>query len=190
MAQTLVNRLSRLRGVHFIVVDECHHGVASTWRKILSVAPDAMVLGCTATPERLDGQGLGEMFDALVIGPTVSDLIADGWLSSFTVFAPAKMVNLKGIRSFGGDYALGDLAARMNTDTLLTDVVTEYRKHLDGKTAIAFCVTIEHSLATARFFCNAGIRAEHIDGDTPRRERRDTSLAWRPAKPRLSPIAV
>ena len=132
-----------------------------------------MVLGCTATPERLDGQGLGEMFDALVIGPTVSDLIADGWLSSFTVFAPAKMVNLKGIRSFGGDYALGDLAARMNTDTLLTDVVTEYRKHLDGKTAIAFCVTIEHSLATARFFCNAGIRAEHIDGDTPRRERRD-----------------
>jgi superfamily II DNA or RNA helicase len=173
MAQTLVNRLGRLRDVHFLVVDEAHHIVASTWRIILAALADALVLGSTATPERLDGQGLAEMFDALVIGPSVKDLIAGGWLSPFAVFAPARMVNLKGIRSVAGDYALGDLAARMNTDTSLADVITEYRKHLVGKTAIAFCTTIAHSLAAARFFRDAGIRAEHLDGDTPRQERRD-----------------
>jgi superfamily II DNA or RNA helicase len=173
MAQTLVNRLDRLQDVRFLIVDEAHHIMAATWRLILTMAANAMVLGATATPERLDGKGLSEVFEALVIGPSVKELIADGWLSPFAVFAPERMVNLKGIHSVAGDYAIGDLARRMNTEVVLSDVLTEYRKRLIGKTAIAFATTIEASRAVARFFRAAGISAEHLDGDTPHRERQD-----------------
>ena len=80
MAQTFAHRSGRLDDVHFVIVDEAHHVVAATWRAILEQVPHARVLGVTATPERLDGKGLREAFDALMIGPTVKELIAGGWL--------------------------------------------------------------------------------------------------------------
>jgi superfamily II DNA or RNA helicase len=172
MVPTLVNRLDRLRDVKLVVVDECHHGPAATWRTILAALTDAVVLGVSATPERLDGQGLDELFDALVVGPPVKALIAGGWLSPFVVYAPERLVSLRGLRSIGGDYAVGELARVMNTRTVLDDVLVEFNKHLLGKTAICFCATISHSLAVARFLREAGIRAEHLDGDCTHNERR------------------
>jgi DNA repair protein RadD len=171
MAQTLVNRLNRLHDVRLLIVDECQHIVASTWLTILAALTDTPVLGVTATPERLDGKGLGDVFDELVIGPSVKDLIAAGWLSSFVVFAPARLVNLRGLRTVAGDFTLSELARRMG-GIVIADAIVEYRKRLDGKSAIAFCTTIEHSREVARCFRAAGIRAEHLDGDTPRNERR------------------
>jgi DNA repair protein RadD len=172
MAQTLAHRLDRLAEVRFLIVDECHHVMAATWLAILSAAPQARVLGCSATPERLDGRGLASVFDALVIGPSVKELIADGWLSPFVVYAPERLVDLKGARMVAGDYALGDLARRMNADAVLNDALIESHKHLTNRSAIVFCVTIEHSRTVARFFRAAGIRAQHLDGDTPAAERR------------------
>jgi DNA repair protein RadD len=173
MVQSLVNRLDRLRDVRLLVVDECHHVLAQTWRTIVDALPNALVLGVTATPERLDGKGLGEVFSALVIGPSVKNLIDARWLSPFVIFAPEHTVDLKRVRSVAGDYALNDLTQRMNTDVVLGDVVTEFGKHLLGRTALAFCVTIAHSRATARFLRAHGIRTEHLDGDTPGAERRE-----------------
>jgi DNA repair protein RadD len=172
MAQTLVNRLNQLTGVRFLIIDEAHHVMAATWLAILNAAAGAYVLGVTATPERLDGKGLSEVFDSLIVGSTVKELIANGWLSPFVIYAPERLVDLKGARTVGGDYALGDLARRMNADVVLNDALGEYRKHLANKTAIAFCVTIEHSRTVARFFRGVGIRAQHLDGDTPTAERR------------------
>jgi DNA repair protein RadD len=173
MAQTAaVRRPKQLGDVHYVIVDEAHHVVAATWRVVLELAPRARILGVTATPERLDGKGLREVFDALVIGPGVKDLIAGGWLAPFIVYAPERLVDLKGARTVAGDYALNDLARRMNTDAVLGSAVAEYRARLDGSTAIAFCTTIEHSLATARLFRANGIEAQHLDGNTPADERR------------------
>jgi DNA repair protein RadD len=172
MAQTLVNRLNQLTGVRFLIIDEAHHVMAATWLAILNAEAGARVLGVTATPERLDGEGLGETFDALVIGPTVQELIKEKWLSPFIVYAPERLVDLKGARTVAGDYALGDLARRMNADAVLDDALIEYCKHLTGRSAIASCVTIEHSRAVARYFRAAGVRAQHLDGDTPTAERR------------------
>ena len=152
MAQTLAHRSGRLDGIHYVVVDEAHHVVAATWRAILEKVPHARVLGVTATPERLDGKGLREAFDALTIGPTVKELIAGGWLSPFVVYAPERLVDLKGARTVAGDYALGDLERRMNVGFVLDDALAEYRKHLNGRPAISFCATINHSRVVARFF--------------------------------------
>jgi DNA repair protein RadD len=162
MAQTLVRRLDHLRDVRLLIVDECHHVMATTWLTIVNALPNALILGVTATPERLDGKGLGEVFTVLVCGPSVKNLIGGGWLSPFIIYAPERIVDLKRVRTVAGDYALNDLAARMNTDIVLDDVVTEFRKHLLGRTALCFCVTIAHSRATARFLRAHGIRAERI----------------------------
>ena len=171
MVQTLAHRLDRLADVDFLIIDECHHVVASSWLATINAAPKARLLGVSATPERLSGEGLNEVFDVLVVGPTVKELIAKGWLSPFVVFAPERLVNLRGLRSVGGDYAAGELAKRMNVGYVLDDALAEYRKHLVDQTAICFCTTIAHSQDVARFFRAAGIRARHLDGDTPRTER-------------------
>ena len=71
MVQTLVRRPDRLGDIARSVIDECHHGMALTWREALALTPGARVLGTSATPERLDGKGLREIFDALVRGPSV-----------------------------------------------------------------------------------------------------------------------
>jgi superfamily II DNA or RNA helicase len=177
MAQTLVRRLNRLAGIDFIIVDECHHACATSWRTILAAAPQARILGCTATAERLDGVGLRELFDALVVGPSVAELIAQGWLASFTVYAPARLVNLQGVRSIGGDYAAAEVAERMRAGFVREDVLAEYRKHLAGQPVITFCPTVAYSIETAAFFRANGVRSAHLDGDTPREERRRLLLA-------------
>jgi DNA repair protein RadD len=56
MAQTLVHRLDRLHDVRLLVVDECHHITAPTWLTIVNAIPNALIIGTTATPERLDGK--------------------------------------------------------------------------------------------------------------------------------------
>ena len=172
MVFTLANKLEQLDGVELLIIDEAHHILAATWMAILAAALNAHVLGVTATAERLDGKGLHATFDALVVGPTVKELIAREYLSPFVVFAPERPVNLKHLRSMAGDYALNQLADRMNTKVVLDDVIAEYRKHLAGQSALAFCVTIKHSRAAAQAFRDAGIEAVHLDGDTPAAERR------------------
>jgi superfamily II DNA or RNA helicase len=139
--------------------------------------PERAFLGVTATPLRLDGQGLRDLFDTLVVGPSVAELIVQGWLAPFSVFAPARLVNLQGIRTIGGDYAAGEAAQRMRAGFVRTDVLEAYRKHLDGQPVITFCPSVDYSIETAAFFRAAGIRAAHLDGDTPAAERRRLLVA-------------
>ena len=81
--QTIVKRLNYFTALNWspdvIIVDESHHATAGSWRKVIDHFPEAKILGVTATPIRSDGQGLGRkcggMFDELVEGPTVAELI-------------------------------------------------------------------------------------------------------------------
>jgi superfamily II DNA or RNA helicase len=169
---TLVRRLDRLRHIDLLVIDEAHHAVAGTWRAIINTVPDARILGVTATPERLDGQGLGDIFEALIGGPTVADLIEGKFLSKFTAYAPARDLDLSGIRTRMGDFATDQLAGVMSGTMVIGSAVEEYTRLCPGAPAIAFCVDIKHSKLVADRFAKAGYRAAHVDGDTPRDERR------------------
>ena len=99
---TLVRRLDRLEGVNLLIIDEAHHAVAGTWATIINNAPDARVIGVTATPERLDGQGLGDLFEILLTGPDVASLVEIGWLSRSVAYAPATGADLSGVRTRAG----------------------------------------------------------------------------------------
>jgi DNA repair protein RadD len=169
---TLVRRLDRLADIDLVVVDEAHHAVAGSWRKILEAAGGAKVLGVTATPERLDGKGLDEIFDRLVIGPSVESLITDGFLAPATCFAPKQSPDLAGVRVRAGDYALEALAGAMSNGVVITSAVDEYARLCPGAPAIAFCVNVAHSQLVAASFAQRGYRAAHVDGNTPKDERR------------------
>jgi superfamily II DNA or RNA helicase len=160
-----------------VIVDEAHHAVAGSWRHILDHLPSALVLGVTATPERLDGRGLVDIFDEMVIGPTTAELTNLGYLAPAAVYAPSTAPDLSGIDIVAGDYNQRQLEERMLTKGLVGDAVEQYRKRADGLPAIAFCVGIRHSRAVYEEFTSAGYRAAHVDGETPDDERRATMAA-------------
>jgi DNA repair protein RadD len=166
-------RLERWRdNFDFIVVDEAHHAVSPTWALVLASQPRAKVLGVTATPERLDGRGLREQFDKMVVGPSTAELIAGGWLSGFVVYEPiAGGPDLSGARIRAGDYATEDLREAMG-GVVIQSAVDQYQRICPGVPTLVFCVTIDHSKDTAERFRQHGMRALHIDAETPTAERR------------------
>lgn len=166
--QTFVNRMADYPPFDFILIDEGHHAVAGTWMKVLNAYPSAKLLGFTATPERLDGKGLGKhcggIYDALVIGPSVQSLIDRGYLTKPRVFAPPMQLDLKGIKTVAGDYDRKELGFRMEKPRIVGDVVEHYRKLCGGVPAIAFCATVEHAQKMAEAFREAGFQSACIDG--------------------------
>ena len=171
--QSLVRRLDRWRDAFdLIVIDEAHHCVAGSWRKVLDAYPNAHRLGVTATPERLDGKGLADHFDHMVTGPGTWDLMQRGHLAEARIFCPPTGTDFKKLRVLGGDFRKDDAAEMMTRATLMGDVVDHYKRLVHPQTAIAFCVTVAHAEAVAEAFTAAGVRAAVIDGTLDRYTRR------------------
>lgn len=162
--QTLVRRMKTVPEPDLIIIDEGHHAVAGTWGKICKNYANAKILGVTATPCRSDNQGLSDIYDDLVLGPSISDLIDEGYLVKPRVFAP-KTISVSGIKKIAGDYAASEIAKRASLIT--GDCIEHYRKYADKKPAIAFCASINHAKEVADSFCSAGYRALWISGSTP-----------------------
>lgn len=175
---TLARRLDRVEVPDYVIVDEAHHGVAgSTWGKVLahwrSLNPKLRVIGVTATPERLSGEGLGETFDTMIMGPTTRALIELQALAPYRLFAPRQAVDLSGIGKRGGDFVRGEAAAAMDKPAIIGDAAGHYRKLCDGAPAVAFCVSVEHAEHTAEQFRALGYRAVSIDGNMDKTLRRN-----------------
>lgn len=166
--QTLVRRMDSLPKFDLILIDEAHHGVAGTWLKIVKSYPSAKVLGVSATPERLDGQGLGVhcggIFDKLIVGPTVKSLIARGFLTKPRVYCPPIEADFSDLKTIAGDYDRKQQQEKLNKPRIIGNVISHYRKYCDGVPAIAFCPTVEYAQYVADNFNAAGYRAASIDG--------------------------
>lgn len=170
--QTLARRLNRLDWQpSLIIIDEAHHATAGQWARILDHWPDAYRLGVTATPCRLDGCGLRSVFDAMVLGPSVADLIFAGFLSPARIYAPPVVADLQGIRSRGGDYVSDQAAAAMDRPTVTGDAISHYQRLAAGQQAIAFCCNVNHAVSVCDAFKTAGISSELLLGNTPDREQ-------------------
>lgn len=172
--QTIARRLAQLDAPDLIVFDEAHHIGAAQWEAIFNAYPNARILGLTATPWRLDGQGLGNWFGQMVTGPTVADLIEQGSLSPYRLFAPA-IPDLSGVGTAAGDYQRGALAKAMDKPTIVGDAIGHYNRLCPGKRAVAFAAGVENSRHIAAQFNDAGIAAEHVDGSMPA-EQRDAAV--------------
>ena len=169
--QTLIRRLEDTPAPDLIIIDEAHHAVAGSWGKILDHWPDALRLGVTATPSRLDGRGLRDNFDVIVHGPTVSDLTASGYLAPCKLYAPPQVADLSAIPTRAGDFASDAAAAAMDKPSITGDAIDHYRRICPGAPAIAFCCTTDHAEHVAAQFRNAGFSSSAILGTTPIAQR-------------------
>ena len=171
MIGTLARRLNRIRPFGMLILDEAHHGVAGSWQAVIDAMPDSFVLGVTATPERLDGRGLGEVFSAMIKGPSTADLTAAGYLVPARIYGPPARVDLSAVRVRAGDYVPGDLARIMGEGALIDAAVSQWKCRAAGFPTIVFGTTISHSQAIAKRFREAGVAAAHVDGSTDTAER-------------------
>jgi DNA repair protein RadD len=172
--QTLHARAVRAKTIelppaHLLIVDEAHHCPAMTYQTILSAYPDAVGIGLTATPCRADGRGLGNIFQTMIEAPQIGELIKLRHLVPLKIFAPPPP-DLSGVRVMStGDYQIDELSGKM--DPLVGDFVEHWLKHAQRRRTIAFAVDRKHSVHIVEELIKSGVKAEHVDGDTPQADR-------------------
>lgn len=149
--QTLLARGQRPEA-RTLVLDEAHHYMAEDYRGLVGVYPKARTVGLTATPERLDGEPLGDIFSELVVSASYSELVAQGWLVPARVHRP--------------DTALGN--------DLAQDPVTAWHAHSEGSRAFVFCGRVADAYLWSKRFLDAGVRSAVIESGTAKAERDET----------------
>lgn len=166
------------------VQDEAHHVQRSNkWGKAAALfyrpAPDRTLgLGVTASPKRADGRGLGResgdgLFDDMVFGPSMRDLINDGYLTPYRIATVPCRVDYEKIDvGESGELVQAQLvAAEDNADELVGDIVEQYLKHAPGKRGVTFVSSVNRARLVAKAYCDAGVPALALDGTTPDDER-------------------
>lgn len=176
---TLARHLGRAPAPRLAIIDEAHHvTLKSTWGKVVKAWERSLVLGVTATPQRLSGEGLGAVFQTMIQGPTVGTLITAGFLCDYRLFAPGAP-DTAALHLRGGDYQAAESAGLMNKPSITGNAVQHYRQIADGLPAVAFCVSVQHAEDVAAEFRAAGYRSVSIDGGTDRLLRRQTVADFR-----------
>ena len=169
--QTEYRRLGQRPTPKLLIVDEAHLSRSNTWQRVIEYY-NTYTIGFSATPCRMDGRSLGDIFEALVTGVDVKWLIEHQRLSPYEYYAPT-LVDTSGLRVSRGDYVVSDLEQLMNERAIYGNVIESYRKFADGERALCYCVSVEHARRTAQSFADAGYRSEYISANTPPGRRRE-----------------
>lgn len=167
------------RTVSLWVFDEAHHVLkGNKWGRALEGFPaHARGLGVTATPTRADKAGLGDhadgVFDEIVQGPLMRELIQAGHLCKYKAFAPGQIDLSKVKVSSNGDYSRRQLASVVGNAGITGDVVGHYLEHARGKRGVTFAVSVEACHEIAQAYRDAGVPAAAVHAKTPAAERED-----------------
>ena len=170
----LANALS----VNFIIIDEAHHSVANSYKKLWKMYPDSKKLGVTATPWRMNHLGFHEMFDRLILSKPIKEFIKEGWLAPYDYYSIKESSTLnaeiKNIDQFDieGDYKTTALETVVDTSRIRAQLLDSYMKYAKGKKGIIYSISRKHSDHICNEFKQAGVNIVRIDSLTPRDERR------------------
>ncbi len=150
---SLQNRLEKYNHPSLVVIDECHHLGAKGWSKVIKYYKDkgCYILGLSASPWRLSGEGFSEYFDILINGPETSWLIENKFLSEYKLFAPS-IPNLKGVHKRMGEYVQQELEALMDKPVITGCAIEHWNKYAKDKLTVCFCTSIKHSKDTMEAF--------------------------------------
>lgn len=170
MVQTACRRLDELPVPSLIITDENHHSMAEGYRKIYEHFPDSYRIGVTATPVRLDGSGLADVNDELIVGVSAKWLIGNHCLAPYDYYAPS-VADMTKIRLRHGEFDAKAAESIMLERKVFGDVIRYYQQYAKGAQAVCYCTTVRHSKQMAEKFSGAGIEAAHIDGKTSKAER-------------------
>jgi DNA repair protein RadD len=157
--QTVVRR--KLPLADFIIIDEAHHTSSSSYLKLLAQYPDAVKIGFTATPQRLDGRALDKVFTVLIEAATIGDLIGSGLLMKPTVFGFGEP-NLDNVVIKDGDYDAESLANVLDEPKMIGKLVENWHEYARGRKTIAYGANISHSEHIAETFATAGIKSTSV----------------------------
>lgn len=162
-----------IKRIKLVIQDEAHHVLKSNkWGRAAALFPLARGLYPTATPVRADGYGLGRtadgIIDAMIVGLNMRELIKQGYLTDYRIFAPPSDLDLTDVPlSAGGDYSPPKLRTAVHKSHITGDVVAHYLKIAPGKLGVTFAVDIEAATEIAAEFRAKGVPAEVISSKTP-----------------------
>lgn len=182
--KTLLNRADSLtqflNSVQVWNTDEGHHVTPdNSWGKSTLLMPNAFGVAFTASPLRADRKPLGRVnggvFDYMVVGPSMRELIDMRYLSDYRLFAPTMSIDRSQIpvSESTGDLNQTALRKAAHKSQIVGDIVENYLKFAPGKRGIAFVVDIEQAKDVAEKFNNAGVKAMAVSSKTPNNIRQD-----------------
>lgn len=171
--QTLARRIESpdFPKMRMLIVDETHYGAAELDRIIKHAkAQGTWILGLSATPTKLSGQGLGCWYDDMVQGKSIRWLMDNKRLSDYRYFTPT-VLDLSSLKIKDGEYTTGDLSSFMEEKRqVIGDAVNYYKTQAMGKIHMVFSTSIKHSNMIAEEFKSTGIMAAHVDGKMDKAE--------------------
>ena len=180
--QTITNANNRKKAerlnIQFVIIDEAHHALAVSYKKLWDMYPDAKRLGVTATPWRMNHQSFCDLFDKLVLSMPVKDFIKQGYLS------PYKYYSLKGDSKIQktidgieldrfGEYKESSMEEKMDIGSIRAQLLDSYLSYAEGKKGIIYAINIVHAKHICKEYEEAGYKAVSIDSKTKATVRKD-----------------
>lgn len=165
--QTLTNRLDRIPSDHFgiIIVDEADLAAAPTWMRCLDHFPNALRFGLTATPERLDGVSLANLFDKQIVEYDIKFGVDNKYLCELDTILVETTVNLDKVRTTAGELNQKDLQI-VDCPERNIQIVNKWIQYAQGRPTIAYCVGVNHAQNLCEHFRRKDIKAEFVVADT------------------------
>lgn len=164
--------------VNFIIVDEAHHCVANSYKKLWEMYPNAKKLGVTATPWRMNNGGFESVFDRIIISQSIQSFIDAGWLAPYDYYSISINSEIQkeidSITEFDveGDYKISALEKKIDTTRIRAQLLDSYLKYAKGKKGIIYSISRKHSDHICQEYREAGINIIRIDSKTPKDERK------------------
>jgi superfamily II DNA or RNA helicase len=169
--QTLNNRIKDLNFssdyYDFIIVDEVHHIAATSYRPIINYFKPKILLGLTATPERMDNENILEDFcNRIAAEIRLTEALNRKLLCPFQYFGITDSIDLSNVKWEKGKYVASELSnLYTSSDRRVGEIISnidKYTKNINDLNAIGFCVTIEHAKFMAEKFSLAGLKANYL----------------------------
>lgn len=148
----------------YIIVDEFHHAAADSYQELLAYYKPKILLGLTATPERMDGKDVLKYFDGRIASKMLlGEAIERNLLSTFQYFGVTDDVDYRKFKWTRGKYEIGELEKVYTADTrrcaLVLNSIKKYVNDLDAVKGLGFCVSVAHAEYMAEYFNKNGVPA-------------------------------
>lgn len=166
------NRLKNFSKNHYdtIIVDEAHHAISASYRRVLDYFSEAKILGVTATADRGDKRNLGELFQTVAYEYTLPQAVKEGFLCKIQALTLPIDINLKGIKTQAGDYQLSAIGTAL--DPYLEQIADMMIEHCTNRKTVVFLPLI----ATSQKFCamlnRRGLTAQEVNGESTDRQEK------------------
>ena len=166
--QTLMrpSRLAQFMPEYFdtIIIDEAHHALSDSYRRILEHFSGACVLGVTATPDRGDKKNLGAFFESLAYEYTLPKAIKEGYLSPIKAVTIPLKLDLTGVSTQAGDFRASDIDTAL--DPYLYQIAEEMKKYCRGRKTVVFLPLVKTSQKFRDILCEKGFDAAEVNGSS------------------------